>query len=46
MDYNIILLVMPFPASYFIQLLNLFIFGPLKTYLACKTDFFLQTKLS
>ena len=45
MDHNIVLLVMPPHASHFIQPLDLSIFGPLKTYLACKTDIFFQTGL-
>ena len=46
MDHNIVLLVMPPYTSHLIQPLDISIFGPLKTYLACKTDFFLQTGLS
>ena len=46
MDYNIILLVMPPHASHLIQPLDLSIFGPLKTYLARQTDFFLRTGIS
>ena len=46
MNHNIILLVMPPHASHLIQPFRLSIFGPLKTYLAQKTDFFLHTGLS
>ena len=46
MNHNIILLVMPPHTSHLFQPLNLFIYGPLKTYLARKTDLFLHTELS
>ena len=45
MNHNAVLLVMPYHPSHLIQPLNLFILGLLKTNLARKTNFFLQTRL-